>query len=180
MRQPLEDGVVTISRARAVLTFPARFMLIASQNPCPCGFYGDSDRLCSCTPLMRQRYSARLSGPLLDRIDLRINVPQLSAEELLHIPPGESSEQLRHRIAAARILAVKRQGRPNAQLTGQALHRHAYLKAGPQDFAKRIIKQLWLSGRGFDRLLRVARTIADLAGEEFIDETHLAEASSYR
>jgi magnesium chelatase family protein len=180
MRQPLEDGVVTISRARAVLTFPARFMLIASQNPCPCGFYGDSDHLCSCTPLMRQRYGARLSGPLLDRIDLRIRVPQLSAEELLDIPPGESSKQLGQRIATARTLAVQRQGRPNAQLTGQALQRHAYLKPGPQAFAKNITKQLWLSGRGFDRLLRVARTIADLAGEDFIDETHLAEASSYR
>ena len=184
LRQPLEDGIVTISRARASLTFPARFMLVASQNPCQCGYFGDSQQACSCTPTLRQRYRDRISGPLLDRIDLRFSVPRLSADDLLRAPPGESSETLRVRVAAARALAVERQGVANAHLTGQALRKHARLGAGPEAFARAIIKQLSLSGRGYDRLLRVARTIADLssepANENAITESHLAEAVSYR
>ncbi len=185
LRQPLEDGIVTISRARASLTFPARFMLVASQNPCQCGYFGDSQQACSCTPTLRQRYRDRISGPLLDRIDLRFSVPRLSADDLLRAPPGESSETLRVRVAAARTLAVERQGVANAHLTGQALRKHARLGAGPEAFARAIIKQLSLSGRGYDRLLRVARTIADLssessANENAITESHLAEAVSYR
>ena len=184
LRQPLEDGVVTISRARASLTFPARFMLIASQNPCQCGYFGDSQQACSCTPTLRQRYRDRISGPLLDRIDLRFSVPRLTADDLLRAPPGESSDVLRVRVAAARALAVERQGVANAHLVGQALRRHARLNAGPESFARSVIKQLSLSGRGYDRLLRVARTIADLssepANENAITESHLAEAVSYR
>ena len=185
MRQPLEDGVVTISRARAALTFPARFMLVASQNPCPCGYYGDPQRDCTCSPSQRQRYRDRISGPLLDRIDLRLNVPRLPAGELLHAPPGEPSEKVRDRVVAARALAVKRQGLPNAQLVGQALREHVRLSAGPETFVKAVIKQLSLSGRGYDRLLRVARTIADLSrreatNENTVTESHLAEAVSYR
>ncbi len=180
LRQPLEDGVVTISRARAALTFPARFMLIASQNPCPCGHYGDSQKECHCSPSMRQRYRERISGPLLDRIDLRITVPRLPAEDLLRAKPGEASEVLRQRVIAARSRAVNRQGVPNAQLSGQALRRHASLNSGPEAFIKTIIKQLSLSGRGYDRLLRVSRTIADLAEVESITEEHIAEAVSYR
>ena len=184
LRQPLEDGVVTISRARASLTFPARFMLVASQNPCQCGYFGDSQQACSCTPTLRQRYRDRISGPLLDRIDLRFSVPRLTADDLLRAPPGESSDVLRVRVAAARALAVERQGVANAHLVGQALRRHARLNAGPESFARSVIKQLSLSGRGYDRLLRVARTIADLsskpANENAITESHLAEAVSYR
>ena len=190
MRQPLEDGVVTISRARAALTFPARFMLVASQNPCPCGYHGDPERECSCSPSMRQRYRDRISGPLLDRIDLRLNVPRLPAGELLNAPPGESSERVRERVVAAREIALERQGVPNAQLMGQALREHVRLSAGPETFVKAVIKQLSLSGRGYDRLLRVARTIADLscqnptnessANENAVTESHLAEAVSYR
>nr|MDQ3396997.1 ATP-binding protein [Deinococcota bacterium] len=180
MRQPLEDGVVTISRARAALTFPASFTLVASQNPCPCGFYGDPQRACNCTSSMRQRYRERISGPLLDRIDLRLSVPRLTPEELVHSLPGEPSSVVRERVVRARGVAVARQGLSNAQLAGQALRKHAALGPGPQAFVKAVTRQLALSGRGFDRLLRVARTVADLAGEERLSEAHLAEAVSYR
>ena len=180
LRQPLEDGVVTISRARAALTFPARFMLVASQNPCPCGYYGDSQRACTCPAGLRQRYRERLSGPLLDRIDLRLNVPRLSPDELLHASPGEASETVQRRVDAARAHALSRQGAPNAELAGQALREHAALSGGAAAFAQAVAKQLALSGRGFDRLLRVARTVADLAGDERLSEAHLAEAVSYR
>ena len=180
LRQPLEDGVVTISRARAALTFPARFMLVASQNPCPCGFYGDSQKACTCPPGLRQRYRERLSGPLLDRIDLRLNVPRLNPDELLHAPPGEASVCVQGRVNAARACAVTRQSVPNAELSGQALREHAALGGGAGAFAQAVAKQLALSGRGFDRLLRVARTVADLAGDSALSEAHLAEAVSYR
>ena len=180
LRQPLEDGVVTISRARAALTFPARFMLVASQNPCPCGFYGDPQKACTCPPVMRQRYRERISGPLLDRIDLRLNVPRLSPSELLHAPPGERSNIVRCRVEAARDRAVERQGVPNAELGGAALREHAALSGGAAGFAQAVAKQLALSGRGFDRLLRVARTVADLEGTPALSEAHLAEAVSYR
>jgi magnesium chelatase family protein len=180
LRQPLEDGVVTISRARAALTFPARFMLVASQNPCPCGFYGDPQRPCSCAPGPRQRYRERLSGPLLDRLDLRLNVPRLAPEELLHAPPGEASTCVQRRVDAARTRAVARQGVPNAELSGQALREHAALAGSAATFAQAVARQLALSGRGFDRLLRVARSVADLAGDARLSETHLAEAAGYR
>ena len=180
LRQPLEDGVVTISRARAALTFPARFMLVASQNPCPCGFYGDAQKPCTCSPTLRQRYRERLSGPLLDRIDLRLNVPRLSSDELLHAPLSEASQTVQARVEAARSCAVARQGVPNAELAGTALREHAALSAGAAAFAQAVAKQLALSGRGFDRLLRVARTVADLSGEAHLSEAHLAEAVSYR
>ena len=180
LRQPLEDGVVTISRARAALTFPARFMLVASQNPCPCGFYGDAQKPCTCSPVLRQRYRERLSGPLLDRIDLRLNVPRLSPDELLHAPLGEASSVVQARVEAARTCAAARQSVPNAELGGTALREHAALSPSAAAFAQAVAKQLALSGRGFDRLLRVARTIADLAGEARLSEAHLAEAVSYR
>ena len=171
---------MTISRARAALTFPARFMLVASQNPCPCGFYGDTQKPCTCSPSLRQRYRERLSGPLLDRIDLRLNVPRLSPDELLHAPLGEASRVVQARVEAARACAVARQGVPNAELGGTALREHAALSAGAGAFAQAVAKQLALSGRGFDRLLRVARTIADLGSEASLSEAHLAEAVSYR
>ena len=180
LRQPLEDGVVTISRARASLTFPARFQLIASMNPCPCGHYGDPEKACTCSESMRQRYKDRISGPLLDRIDLRIEVPRLSAADLLKATGGESSEIVGGRVRAARTLALERQGVPNRDLQGQALREYAALSAGASGFIKLVIKQLSLSGRGYDRLLRVARTIADLSQEETLSEAHLAEAVSYR
>lgn len=180
LRQPLEDGVVTISRARAALTFPARFMLVASQNPCPCGHYGDPQKACSCSPVMRGRYRDRISGPLMDRIDLRLGVPRLTADELMRVQPGEGSEVVRERVRSARACALERQGVPNASLVGQALRRHVNLSAAAEALAREVIRQLALSGRGFDRLLRLARTIADLAGAGEVREEHLAEAVSYR
>ncbi len=180
MRQPLEDGIVTISRARASLTFPARFMLLASQNPCPCGYYGDSIKACHCSPSMRQRYQDRISGPLMDRIDIRVTVPRLSPDELLAAQTGEKSELIRARVLKARALALERQGVPNALLVGQALRKESALSVSCERFARQMVAQLDLSARGFDRLLRLARTIADLANEKMITESHLAEAVSYR
>lgn len=184
MRQPMEDGMVTISRARASLTFPARFMLVASQNPCPCGFYGDTAKECSCSAGMRQRYRDRISGPLLDRIDLRVTVPRLSADELLHATGGEASKHIKTRVIAARAKAIERQGVPNAFLLGKALREHTGLSSTAEQFAKQMVAQLGLSGRGFDRLLRVARTIADLQADastaNSVTESQLAEAVSYR
>jgi len=180
LRQPLEDGVVTISRAKAALTFPARLMLVTGMNPCPCGYFGDTQKACSCGPSMIQRYKERISGPLLDRIDLRITVPRLLAEDLIRAPISEPTAVVRERVLAARSRAIARQGVANAHLAGQALRQHARLSAASEAFMKMVVKQLALSGRGFDRLLRVARTIADLAGEEEIREAHLAEAVSYR
>jgi magnesium chelatase family protein len=129
---------------------------------------------------MIQRYKERISGPLLDRIDLRITVPRLPAEDLIRVPVSEPTAVVRERVYAARQRAIARQGVANAQLAGQALRQHARLSAASEGFMKLVVKQLALSGRGFDRLLRVARTIADLAGEEEISEAHLAEAVSYR
>jgi magnesium chelatase family protein len=172
--------VVTISRAKAALTFPARFMLVTGMNPCPCGYFGDNQKACSCGPSMIQRYKERISGPLLDRIDLRITVPRLPAEDLIRAPLDEATAVVRERVLAARRRAIARQGVANAQLAGQALRQHARLNAASEGFMKLVVKQLALSGRGFDRLLRVARTIADLIGEEEISEAHLAEAVSYR
>jgi magnesium chelatase family protein len=180
LRQPLEDGVVTISRAKAALTFPAKFMLVASQNPCPCGYFGDPQKECTCTPNLRQRYKDRISGPLLDRVDLRVTVPRLPADDLLKVNPGEASEVVRSRVLQARKLATERQGAANAYLSGQALRKHISLSSSAEGLTQTVVKKLGLSGRGFDRLLRVARTIADLSGEVSVSEVHIAEAVSYR
>ncbi len=180
LRQPLEDGIVTISRAKASLTFPARFMLVASQNPCPCGYYGDKGKLCTCSPVLRQRYQDRISGPLMDRIDLRVSVPRLTADELVQASTGEATDTIRQRVIAARQRALERQKTANAYLQGRALREHIKLLPSSEQFAKTMATQLGLSARGFDRLLRVARTVADLANDKTVTETHLAEAVSYR
>jgi magnesium chelatase family protein len=155
-------------------------MLVASQNPCPCGYYGDTQKECTCSPSMRQRYQDRISGPLLDRIDLRISVPRLPADDLLKVAPGESSDVIRSRIVLARRRATERQGSPNAYLAGQALRQHIALSPAAETLTQAVIKKMGLSGRGFDRLLRVSRTIADLANEAAVTESHVAEAVSYR
>jgi magnesium chelatase family protein len=180
LRQPLEDGAVTISRARATVQYPARFQLLAAMNPCPCGHLGDPEKACACTPAERTRYLARLSGPLLDRIDLVVKVPRLTVEELTRAPEPEPSAPVRDRVAAARTRMLARQGHRNADLAGQTLRRHAALTPGAQAFAQAAAKQLGLTGRGFDRVLRVSRTVADLAASDDIREPHVAEAVTYR
>ncbi|AZI43406.1 ATP-binding protein [Deinococcus psychrotolerans] len=180
LRQPLEDGEVTISRARASLRYPAKFQLIAAMNPCPCGHFGDPEKACTCTPLTRNRYAARLSGPLLDRMDLRVSVPRLTVDELTRAGTPESSAPVRSRIQAARDVMLSRQGERNSLLIGQALRQHAPLAAGPAAFMASAARQLGLTGRGHDRVLRLARTVADLAGSLDIREVHLAEAVAFR
>ncbi|MGF1574938.1 MAG: YifB family Mg chelatase-like AAA ATPase [Cyanophyceae cyanobacterium] len=186
LRQPLEDGVVRISRARQSLEFPAQCTLVASTNPCPCGFYGDPVVACTCSPTQRDRYWSKLSGPLLDRIDLHIRVNRLKAEEIVHHQPGETSAQVRGRVIAARQRQLERfqglepQIRCNAQMQPAHLRQWCQLDQPSQTLLENAIRKLGLSARGSDRILKVARTIADLATEDQIRPHHIAEGIQYR
>ncbi len=180
LRQPLEDGTVTISRVAATLTYPARVTLVCSMNPCPCGYWGDRRRACRCSAGQVERYQGRVSGPLLDRIDLFVDVPRLTREELRGGEAAEGSAEIRARVSAARDLQTRRQGVPNAALAGRALREHAALRGEAEALFSRAIDRMGLSGRGHDRVLKVARTAADLAGEAEIGVEHLAEALNYR
>jgi magnesium chelatase family protein len=184
LRQPLEDGRVVIARAAGSVEFPARFTLIAAANPCPCGFAGDARRICSCDPYRAQRYRAKLSGPLLDRIDLRLTVPRLTKDELLGQEWGETSAAVRERVQAARERQRSRYAslgvRCNAHLPGPAIRHHARLDAQAEELLSTAVDSMALTGRGFDRALKVARTIADLEGARRIGGAHLLEALSYR
>lgn len=180
LRQPLEDGQVQISRARASVRYPARFQLLAAMNPCPCGYLGDAEKACTCTPSERSRYVAKLSGPLLDRIDLSVRVPRLTIDELARAVDGERSASIRARVQAARERMLARQGERNGLLQGAGLREQAPLSSSSTAFLSAAARQLGLTGRGYDRILRVARTVADLAAEADIREVHLAEAVSYR
>jgi len=180
LREPLESGQIRISRAARQTEFPARFQLVAAMNPCPCGYLGSSVKACRCTPDQVARYQGKLSGPLLDRIDLQVEVPALPAQELLGTPAGESSALVRERVLTARDRAERRQGHANQRLAGQALERHAALDADATQFLQKAATRLGWSGRATHRALRVARTIADLAGSERIAVQHLAEAMQYR
>jgi len=184
LRQPLEDGEVTISRAAMTLTFPARFMLAAAMNPCPCGYFGDSTRECHCTPPLIQRYLARISGPLLDRIDLHIQVPAVKYRELSQQETSEESTAVRERILAARRIQNQRLA-PfgiycNAQMTPRTLRRFCRLDSASEKQLETAVTRLGLSARAYDRVLRVSRTIADLEGRESIGASHVAEAIQYR
>lgn len=180
LREPLESGHITIARAAQRAVFPARFQLIAAMNPCPCGFAGSRQRACRCTPEQIAHYQGKLSGPLLDRIDLHVEVPHLPAEELLGAAPGEPSAAVRARAAAAHERAIARQGAPNQALAGQALQAMAQLDEAASRFLQTAATRLAWSARATHRALKVARTIADLAGSEHITVAHVGEAIQYR
>ena len=180
LREPLENGRIHISRAARQADFPARFQLVAAMNPCPCGFPGDSAKPCRCTPDQVARYRNKLSGPLLDRIDLQIEVPAVSSEVLQKAPDGESSATIRLRVSDARARQQVRQGKPNAQLTSKEIDHHCQPDAAGAALLKQALHRLNLSARGYHRVLRVARSIADLAGSETIAASHIAEAVQYR
>ncbi|MBK8617151.1 MAG: YifB family Mg chelatase-like AAA ATPase [Anaerolineales bacterium] len=187
MRQPIEDKVVTISRAQGSSTFPANFMLVAAMNPCPCGYFGDSQKPCTCSPSTVTKYQKRISGPLLDRIDIHIEVPRVDYEKLSGDRVGESSETIRARIQAARDRQTARYANSdskhvvsNADMRVKEIREHCKLDDQSQSLMRSAMAQLQLSARAYHRVLKLARTIADLGGCDEIQPTHLAEALQYR
>ena len=182
LRQPIEDGVVTISRATQAVTFPCRFMLVAALNPCPCGFFGDSNRQCVCTPLQRQKYFNRISGPILDRIDIQLEVPAVHIQELRSDRMGEPSSRMAERIRQARDREAARlpKVRINARMDGRMIKKHCPLDEKMTALLDTASRQMGISARAYHRILRVARTIADLEGQERVDQNHLAEAIQLR
>ena len=184
LRQPLEDGQVTIARAGARLTFPCRFMLVAAMNPCPCGYLGDEHHLCRCTTAQIDRYRAKISGPLLDRIDLQVELSSLPYDVISDSRPGESSATVRERVIRVRALQAKRYQalsiHCNAQLTHEQIATFCQLTPAAQQVLRRSYDRMHLSARAYDRILRVARTVADMQDQPVIDRPHLLEALQYR
>ncbi|WP_022654672.1 YifB family Mg chelatase-like AAA ATPase [Aquaspirillum serpens] len=180
LREPLETGKVLISRAARQAEFPAQFQLVAAMNPCPCGYLGHATRACTCTPEQVSRYRARLSGPLLDRIDLAIEVPSVPPEALSSRANGSSSEEVRQRVEQAWQSQLTRQGKSNSELHGNDLDQHCALSDNCREFLNDAARRLDLSARAYHRILRVARTLADLELHRDIDRRHLAEAIQYR
>ena len=183
LRQPLEDGVVTISRAQATLTFPAQIMLVAALNPCPCGYLSDPKHECHCTPRQVQAYMGKISGPLLDRIDIHLDVPAVPYRELRGQTEGTSSASMRDQVAAARDRQDARfAGRrlTNARMSHRQVKKFCVLDDAGESLLKQAMQEMGLSARAHDKILRVARTIADLEGSDNVTATHLSEAVQYR
>jgi magnesium chelatase family protein len=184
LRQPMEDGKVTIARAATSITYPARFMAVAAMNPCPCGFYGDHKRQCQCTHLQIQRYRTKVSGPLLDRLDIHVEVPAVQYQDLAQESGGESSETIRNRVNGARTIQQKRFKQQriycNAQMPPRLLKRFCRLEDDSHSLLETAIDRLGLSARAHNRILKIGRTIADLEGLEQISAAHIAEAIQYR
>ena len=184
MRQPLEDQCVTISRARGSVTFPASIMLVAAMNPCPCGFRGDPKRQCNCSPMQIERYLGRISGPLLDRIDIHIEVPPVPFRELSDTQDGTTSSQMKKSVICARRRQATRfvgcSTRVNGKMKPPEIRRNCRLDSSAEDLLKAVMEEMGLSARAHDKILRVGRTIADLAGSESITAEHLSEAINYR
>jgi len=184
IRQPLEDGQVTISRVHSSVTFPAQIMLIGAMNPCPCGYLGDPKHTCKCSPLQVQRYRGRISGPLIDRIDIHIEVPSVAYKKLRSAQPGISSEQMRQEVLAARRRQKERFGpevtMTNARMTSRAIRKFCPLDQPCEMLLKQAMDELGLSARAHDKVLKLARTIADMAEADSIGPQHLSEAIQYR
>jgi magnesium chelatase family protein len=184
LRQPLEDKVVTISRARGSASFPANFMLVGAMNPCPCGYFGDPVKECSCSHSIVTRYQKRISGPLLDRIDIHVEVPRVDFDKLTDERLGEPSSAVRARVEAARKCQHHRLASTeltcNSDMGPGDVRRHCQLDDACRSLIRQAMTQLQLTARAFHRVLKLARTIADLAGEEEITPSHLAEALQYR
>jgi len=184
LRQPLEDGMVTISRAAGSLQFPAKFILVAARNPCPCGYHTDPEKFCTCSPQAILRYQKKISGPLLDRIDLHIEVPRVKFEKLAETQVAESSENIKKRVEQARKLQRERYKKlkvmTNAELPSKLIKEFCQIDEASQEFLRNAVTQMHLSARAYYRLLKISRTIADLSGEEKISLSHVAEALQYR
>jgi len=184
LRQPIEDGHVNLSRATGTITYPARFLLAAAMNPCPCGFFTDPQRQCRCTPAQIQHYMSKISGPLLDRIDIHVEVPGVRYRDLASEGPVESSEEVRKRVCAARKRQLERfrdeKIHSNAEMNHRQIRKHCRLDEDGQELLKSAITELGLSARAYDRVLKVSRTIADLEGADSILSRHVSEAIQYR
>jgi len=184
LRQPLEDKLVTISRAQGSITYPANFMLVAAMNPCPCGYYGDSVKECKCSNGEISRYQKRISGPLLDRIDIFIEVPRVDYEKLTDETRGESSGKVQSRVEAARNIQLRRFNSSkifsNNEMTPIEVKEFCFMDSPSQNLIRTAMKQLHFTARTFHRILKLARTIADLDGADIIKANHLAEALQYR